>query len=190
MQTLDGVVTPIKFLDIGLSLKKEKVDINRKEVNFFNSEISKIRISGSGNVKEWQISLTNQFKDHTTSLYKESKEIEQFFRDFYSWLKEFHLKLGAPIEPEDQLTESLFSIEKNSKKIIRSLERTRTLAKERINDTDVYKSIDRILFIFQSLHDLLIDIRWFILEHNADLEEPEGKVYDNVEDLFSDLRKN
>ena len=40
----------------------------------------------------------------------------------------------------------------------------------------------------QSLHDTMVDLRWAVLEHDADLEEPEGEVFKNVEDFLSDLK--
>ena len=40
----------------------------------------------------------------------------------------------------------------------------------------------------QRLHDSMVDLRWAVLEHDADLEEPEGKVFDNVKDFVVDLK--
>lgn len=40
----------------------------------------------------------------------------------------------------------------------------------------------------QSLHDTMVDLRWAVLEHDADMEEPEGQVFENVQDFVSDLK--
>lgn len=40
----------------------------------------------------------------------------------------------------------------------------------------------------QSLHDAMVDLRWAVLEHDADMEEPEGQVFENVQDFVSDLK--
>jgi len=39
----------------------------------------------------------------------------------------------------------------------------------------------------QRLHDLMVDLRWAIVEHDANFEEPEDKTFNNVEDLVVDL---
>ena len=41
----------------------------------------------------------------------------------------------------------------------------------------------------RSLHDRMVDLRWAVLEHDADLETPDGKVYDDVEELVADLKR-
>lgn len=40
----------------------------------------------------------------------------------------------------------------------------------------------------QRLHDTMVDLRWAVLEHDADMEEPEGQVFKNVQDFLSDLK--
>ncbi len=40
----------------------------------------------------------------------------------------------------------------------------------------------------QKLHDALVDLRWAVIEHDADLEKPEGEAFDNVESLVADMR--
>ena len=48
-------------------------------------------------------------------------------------------------------------------------------------NNDVISSLER-------LHDTMVDLRWAVLEHDADMEEPEGKVFENVQDFLSDLK--
>ena len=40
----------------------------------------------------------------------------------------------------------------------------------------------------QRLHDAMVDLRWAVIEHDADLEEPEEEAFDNVADLVADLK--
>ena len=53
---------------------------------------------------------------------------------------------------------------------------------------EVFVSYEDAIGALQQLHDAMVDLRWAVLEHDADLEEPKGKAFDNVEDLFADLR--
>ena len=41
----------------------------------------------------------------------------------------------------------------------------------------------------RSLHDRMVDLRWAVLEHDADFEAPDAKVYDDVEELVADLKR-
>ena len=40
----------------------------------------------------------------------------------------------------------------------------------------------------EKLHDAMVDLRWAIVEHDADLEEPEDKAFKTVEELVADLK--
>ena len=53
---------------------------------------------------------------------------------------------------------------------------------------DVFVSNEEAVGTLQKLHDAMVDLRWAVIEHDADLEEPEGQAFDNVEDLVADLR--
>lgn len=37
------------------------------------------------------------------------------------------------------------------------------------------------------LHNSILDLRWTIMEHDADLEKPIGKVYTDVDEMFKDM---
>ena len=49
-------------------------------------------------------------------------------------------------------------------------------------------SNDEAVRALQKLHDSMVELRWAVIEHDADLEEPEGKEIDNIEELIADLR--
>ena len=49
-------------------------------------------------------------------------------------------------------------------------------------------SIEDAFHALQSVHDSMVDLRWAVMEHDADLEKPENRVFDNVEELIADLQ--
>ena len=53
---------------------------------------------------------------------------------------------------------------------------------------DVSEGNKEAIVALQKLHDSMVDLRWAIIEHDADLEEPEGEAFDNVEGLVADLK--
>jgi len=52
---------------------------------------------------------------------------------------------------------------------------------------DVLMAFDSVLAAQGELLTILDTVKWYILEHDADLE-PNGEVYDNVEDLIASLK--
>ena len=55
---------------------------------------------------------------------------------------------------------------------------------------EVSVSNEEAIGTLEKLHDAMVDLRWAVIEHDADLEEPEGEAIDNVEDLTADLRSS
>lgn len=53
---------------------------------------------------------------------------------------------------------------------------------------EVLESNREAVTALQRLHDLMVDLRWSIIEHDANFEEPNEKTFDNVEDLIADLK--
>ena len=51
-------------------------------------------------------------------------------------------------------------------------------------------SIEDASYALQGVHDSMVDLRWAIIEHDADLEKPEARVFDNVEELVADLKSH
>ena len=50
-------------------------------------------------------------------------------------------------------------------------------------------SYEEAVVALQKLHDVMVDVRWAVMEHDADLEEADSKVFKNAEDLVADLRR-
>ena len=51
-------------------------------------------------------------------------------------------------------------------------------------------SIEDACHALQGVHDSMVDLRWAIIEHDADLEKPEARVFNNVEELVADLKSH
>ncbi|MFQ5644702.1 MAG: hypothetical protein ACE5FQ_13545 [Thiogranum sp.] len=52
----------------------------------------------------------------------------------------------------------------------------------------VVDAYDQTIEIISHLHDAIIDLRWAVMEHDADLESPTGEPVDNVSDLMTRLQ--
>ena len=95
-----------------------------------------------------------------------------------------------PIDATGQLETKSVSAEVVVRKTILALQALdgSKLPKEHAEDVSV--SNEEAIGALQKLHDALVELRWAVIEHDADLEEPEGKTFDNAEDLVADLRSN
>ena len=99
-----------------------------------------------------------------------------------------------PIDSAGNLASASVSAETTVKETIRAFQDLdgvldgSTIAAEHAEDVSV--SNEEAIGALQKLHDALVDLRWAVIEHDADLEEPEGKAFDNVEDLVADLRSS
>ena len=99
-----------------------------------------------------------------------------------------------PIDSTGKLESISASAEATVKDTIRALQEIDgVLGGSRIpaeHAEEVSVSKEEAIGALQKLHDTMVDIRWAVIEHDADLEEPEGKAFDNVEDLITDLRSS
>ena len=83
-------------------------------------------------------------------------------------------------EAEGLVKEAILALQKLNPKFGKSFS---------VEDAEVLSgSNEDAISALQRLHDSMVDLRWAIAEHDADLEEPEGKALNNVEDLIADLR--
>ena len=96
------------------------------------------------------------------------------------------------IDPEDKLTSPSASAEAAVKKTIRALkefdETWKISAISAEHAEEVSERIEDAIGALQKLHDEMVDLRWAVIEHDADLEKPKGKAFDSVENLIADLR--
>ena len=96
-----------------------------------------------------------------------------------------------PIDPTHKLAALSASGEATVKKVISAIHEMdgawegSSISPEHAEDVSV--SNKETIGALEKLHDAMVDLRWAVLEHDADVEEPEGQAFDNVEDLVTDL---
>ena len=129
--------------------------------------------------------------DVTTDVSSDAQTTERAIKQFFARLE----KSGGyeePIDPEGKLASSSASAEAAVKKTIRALQESgETWEKSAVSEEhaeEVRERIEEAIVALQILHDSMVDLRWAVVEHDADLEEPEGEAFDNVKDLVADLR--
>ena len=93
-----------------------------------------------------------------------------------------------PIDPEGKLAPKSVSAETVVKKTIVALQALDGAMLPAEHAEEVSVNNKEAIGALQKLHDALVDLRWAVLEHDADLEEPEGGAFNSAEDLFADLR--
>lgn len=93
-----------------------------------------------------------------------------------------------PLDPKGRLTPKSVKAEAAVKKIIIALQEVDWSVFPAEHADEMSETSEGAIAALQKLHDALVDLRWAVLEHDADLEEPEGKAFDNVDDLITDLR--
>lgn len=97
-----------------------------------------------------------------------------------------------PIDLKGKLVRKSASAEKFVKESIRSLQDLRGTVKDpkiRKEATEAMSGgIMEAIGALQRLHDSMVDLRWAILEHDADLEEPVSEAFNDIEELIADLK--
>ena len=129
--------------------------------------------------------------DTATDVRNFAQSVEPAIKKFLSKLDESG-GYKEPIDPEGTLASISASSEAAIKEAIHALQEIDDAwEKSQIpveHAEEVFEGNGQAIDALQKLHDAMVDLRWAVLEHDADLEEPTGKAFDNVEDLFSDLR--
>ena len=100
-------------------------------------------------------------------------------------------KIGGydtPLDPTGKLTPKSVTAEAVVKKTISALQGVDWSMLPAEHAEEMSERSEEAIIVLQKLHDALVDLRWAVLEHDADLEAPKGKAFDNVDDLIADLR--
>ena len=98
----------------------------------------------------------------------------------------------APIDPENKLAPISASAEAAVRQTICALQESREawvqspISEE--HGEEVSERIEEAIGSLKKLHDEMVNVRWAVMEHDADLEEPEGTKFDNADSLIADLR--
>ena len=93
-----------------------------------------------------------------------------------------------PLDPTGKLTPKSVTAESVVRKTILALQEVDWSVLPAVHAEEMSERSKEAIVALQKLHDALVDLRWAVLEHDADLEEPEGKAFDNVDNVIADLR--
>lgn len=94
----------------------------------------------------------------------------------------------TPLDPTGELTPKSVAAEATVKKTLFALQEVDWSVLPAEHAEEMSARSEEAIAALQKLHDALVDLRWAVLEHDADLEEPEGKTFGNVDDVIADLR--
>ena len=94
----------------------------------------------------------------------------------------------TPLDPTGELTPKSVTAEAVVKKTIFALQEVDWSVLPAEHAEEMSERSEEAIVALQKLHDALVDLRWAVLEHDADLEEPEGTTFDKVDDVIADLR--
>ena len=128
--------------------------------------------------------------DAATDVRNDAQTAERAIKQFLAHLSESGGE--KPIDPADKLATISAAAEAAVKKTIRALQEYEgawegsSISAEHAED--VSEGNKEAIVALQKLHDSMVDLRWAVIEHDADLEEPEGEAFDNVEGLVADLK--
>ena len=129
--------------------------------------------------------------DAATDVRNDAQTAERAIKQFLSHLAESG-GCEKPIDPADKLATISAAAEAAVKKTIRALQgyegawEGASISAEHAED--VSEGNKEAIVALQKLHDTMVDLRWAVIEHDADLEEPEGEAFDNVEGLVASLK--
>lgn len=101
-------------------------------------------------------------------------------------------KRERTIDTTGDLRDLYAMVEGRLKEVVKALEHKRAAAESdhRLGEhrEDLIAEFDTAIDAISQLHDILVELRWAIAEHDADLEEPTGKAFSNAEDMFTSLK--
>lgn len=129
--------------------------------------------------------------DAATDVRNDAQTAQRAIKQFLSHLAESG-GCEKPIDPADKLATISAAAEAAVKKTIRALQghegswEGSSISAEHAED--VSEGNKEAIVALQKLHDSMVDLRWAVIEHDADLEEPEGEAFDNVEGLVASLK--
>ena len=97
-----------------------------------------------------------------------------------------------PFDPEGKLASLSVEAEATVRETLLALQEINGVVEKSLHfakDSEAMSgSIEEAICALQSVHDSMVDLRWAVMEHDADLEKPENRVFDNVEELIADLQ--
>ena len=94
-----------------------------------------------------------------------------------------------PVDPSHEMVEGLEDAEKSLRDGVEILRQKRSVAEADHNllgdnERRVISAYERAIVTLSGLHDAVVDFRWVIMEHDADIERAEGDVMYSPEDVI------
>ena len=135
--------------------------------------------------------MVDFFIDVSTNMRYSAETAELTIRQILALFAEDRIS-DDPIDPTGDYGLRASSAEAVVKHSISTLQEIgETLGASDISDEHMEamaNSKESVILAFQKLHDAIVDLRWAVMEHDADLEEPEPEVFENVDDFIADLK--
>ena len=129
--------------------------------------------------------------DVTTFVRNNAETCENAIKITLSKLAELN-GLDKPLDSKSELLKKSISAEKKLKQLIASLQELgETIKRSEVLTNDAEElsfGIEEAVDALTELHNSMVDLRWTVIEHDADLEKPKGKTYGSVEELITDLK--
>jgi hypothetical protein len=100
----------------------------------------------------------------------------------------------CPLDPEDRLHDGLSDVEGHLKVAVESMKARRNAAREdpRLvgeHEGAVVHEYDHLIDIAAQVHDAVQELRWAVLEHDADLDQPLGEPTASLDELIARLEE-
>ena len=99
----------------------------------------------------------------------------------------------AMIDPDGEGAAACEKTERGMRTVVASLENriASAVADPKLisdNQTAVVTEFENLMAVAKALHDAMVGLRWAVMEHDADLDSDDGKVFNTAEELIADLR--
>lgn len=148
---------------------------------------------GVAEQSELSLSLLRAIDDTVEWLASMQKEAASGVTMGEEILKTLHnCKRERVIDAAGELHDLYVMVEGKLKEVVKALKHKRAAAERdhriKKHQDDLVAEFDGAILAVSELHDTLVELRWAVAEHDADLEKPTGKVFANAKDLFAALK--
>jgi hypothetical protein len=138
---------------------------------------------------ELSLSLLKAIDDTVDSLLSMHRLADEFVAVGDTLLKKMgECPRGQPIDSYGELRDLFLNVENKLNEVVALLREKRGLAladpRLKGHRDDLVREFDRAVESVARLHDLFVELRWAVLEHDADLEKPVGAAFSSAEDFI------
>lgn len=130
--------------------------------------------------------------DGTTEARNNAETAERAVRHFTQLVESGNF--DRPIDQEGGLEEVAALAETTVRDLIQATQKLHDSLLQSVipkDDAEVLsESSEGAIYALQKLHDAMVDLRWAVVEHDADLEKPSDQRFGSAEELIAELRKS